>query len=432
MPDRPLFDDREDAVLTDAVAGLVTAEAAIATLEAEKTLHFAAAMRVALDRSRHRPRTVQEREMAVRSIAAEIAVALRWSDRTVQRRLQEALSLVDGFPRTLRALDDGLISAGHAQVISEIGGVLDDPEVRAVYETRVVERATADTVARTRAYARALVEELRPDTIEERFATAEQARRVWIEDDVDGMARLGVIDGAVKIRAMFDRLTRQARAVRDVARDAAASPHTAVTDTRTLDQTRADLLCDLVLAGQPAVDPTGELLPGGLGAIRAHVAVTVPVRTAAGLDDRGSLVDGQSPIDAATARRLMAGAPDWDRVLTHPVTATVLEVDRYRPTPALRRRLAARDVRCRFPGCRQPAHRCQVDHNHDHAKGGRTSLGNLAHLCLRHHTLKTVTPWTAEQRPDGSLLWTSPLGRTVTDHPETTVAFIPDPDPPPF
>lgn len=110
MPDRPpVFDDREDAVLTDAVAALVESERALAELEAARVVQFAAAMRVALERSKHRPRAVQEREMALRSIAAEIGVALRWNDRTVQRRLGEALQLVDDFPATLRALAEARI-----------------------------------------------------------------------------------------------------------------------------------------------------------------------------------------------------------------------------------------------------------------------------------------------------------------------------------
>ena len=52
MPDRPpVFDDREDAVLTDAVAALVESERALAELEAARVVQFAAAMRVALERS---------------------------------------------------------------------------------------------------------------------------------------------------------------------------------------------------------------------------------------------------------------------------------------------------------------------------------------------------------------------------------------------
>ncbi|MFM2719910.1 HNH endonuclease signature motif containing protein [Microbacterium mcarthurae (nom. nud.)] len=436
MPDRPpVFDDREDAVLTEVVGALVESERALAELEGVRIVQFAAAMRVALRRSEHRPRAIQEREMALRSIAAEIGVALRWNDRTVQRRLGEALQLVDDFPTTVQALSDGRISARHAAVIRDVGTELVDPTLRAAFEARVVTRAASDTAAGTRAFARALLEELHPASITERFESAEQQRRVWMEDGVDGMARLGVIDGAAKIRAMYDRLTQQARAIRVVARAEAevGDIHPdAVQDRRTTDQTRADLLCDLVLAGQPAVDPTAGTLPGGLGAIRANVSVIVPALTAAGATDRDASIDGLSPIDADTARRLLAGAPAWDRLVTHPVTGSVLAVDRYRPSPALQRFVRARDVHCRFPGCRQPARRCDLDHNHDHARGGPTARCNLACLCKRHHTLKTETPWVARQLPDGSIQWTSPLGRRATDRPERYVAFVPEPDPPPF
>ena len=428
----PVFDDREDAVLTDAVAALVESERALAELEAARVVQFAAAMRVALERSKHRPRAVQEREMALRSIAAEIGVALRWNDRTVQRRLGEALQLVDDFPATLQALGEARISARHAAVIRDVGVDLDDPATRASFECHVVERAATDTVAGTRAFARALVEELHPVSISERFAHAEQQRRVWVDDDLDGMARLGVLDGAAKIRAMYDRLTRQARAIRSVLQPESAGDPDAVDDRRTIDQVRADLLCDLVLTGQPAIDPTPDTLPGGLGAIRAHVSVVVPALTAAGASDRGASIDGQSPIDADTARRLLAGSLAWDRVVTHPVTGAVLAVDRYRPSPAIQRFVRARDVHCRFPGCRRPARACEIDHSEDHARGGPTARTNLACLCTRHHTLKTETPWTARQGPDGSIEWTSPLGRSVTDRPERYVAFAPEPDPPPF
>lgn len=433
MPDRPpVFDDREDAVLTDAVAALVESERALAELEAARVVQFAAAMRVALERSKHRPRAVQEREMALRSIAAEIGVALRWNDRTVQRRLGEAVQLVDDFPATLQALAEARISARHVAVIRDLGVELEEPGTREIFESRVVERAATDTVAGTRAFARAVLEELHPVSISERFARAEQQRRVWIDDDVDGMARLGVLDGAAKIRAMYDRLTRQARAIRAVPRPESTDDPDAVDDRRTIDQVRADLLCDLVLTGQPAIDPTPDTLPGGLGAIRAHVSVVVPALTAAGASDRGASIDGQSPIDADTARRLLAGAPAWERVVTHPVTGAVLAVDRYRPSPAIQRFVRARDVHCRFPGCRRPARACEIDHSEDHARGGPTARTNLACLCTRHHTLKTETPWTARQGPDGSIEWTSPLGRSVTDRPERYVAFAPEPDPPPF
>jgi len=421
--------EADDAVLDDVVASLVRIEATISALEAERFRQLARAHAVAVGRSAHRPRTVQEREVALRSIAAEVGVALRWHDRTAQRRLTEAGALVEDFPATVTALEEAKITGRHAEVIREVGAPLLEPVSRQEFERRVLTRAERDTVAGTRAFARAVAEELEPRSITERHGDAVDRRRVWVDDDIDGMAQLGVIDSATKIRAMFDRLTRQARAVRRVVD--AGGGETGVTDTRSIDQTRADLLCDLVLGGRPVIDPTHDHLPGGLGAIRAEVSVVIPVLTAVGASERGAMLDGCTPVDADTARRLLAEAPGWERLLTDPVTGVVLGVDRYRPTPAMRRFVRLRDVHCRFPGCRQPARRCEIDHNLDHAKGGRTTLCNLACLCKRHHVLKTETPWTAAQQSDGSIVWTSPLGRRTTDPPERRVAFAPDPDPHP-
>jgi hypothetical protein len=119
----------------------------------------------------------------------------------------------------------------------------------------------------------------------------------------------------------------------------------------------------------------------------------------------------------------------WNRLFLDPVTGIVATVDRYRPTPAQARFLAARDQHCRFPGCRVRARNCDIDHTHDHAHGGKTSIGNLAHLCRRHHTLKHATDWTVRQTDNGSLEWTSPTGRSHVDRPTPRVVFIPEPEP---
>ena len=55
------------------------------------------------------------------------------------------------------------------------------------------------------------------------------------------------------------------------------------TDARTLDQRRADIFADMMLAGAPVA--VGE----GIDAIRAHVQVTVPVLTLAGVHDEGRI-----------------------------------------------------------------------------------------------------------------------------------------------
>jgi hypothetical protein len=49
---------------------------------------------------------------------------------------------------------------------------------------------------------------------------------------------------------------------------------------------------------------------------------------------------------------------------------------------------------------------------------GPTHPSNLKCLCRKHHLLKTFwTGWHDEQRPDGTVIWTSPTGQTYTTRP---------------
>jgi hypothetical protein len=430
----------EEQQLAAIVEGLRAAEEEIAALEAVKVAQLAAAMRIALARMEGKHPTQRAREMELRSIAAEIGSAVRWSDRLTQSRMSDALDLVERFPATVDALAAGRITGRHAAAIHDAGCVIADRADRAAFEEVVLEWAACETVARTRDYARGLAEQLNPESITTRFERAESGRSVTLAELGDGLAKLELIGAAALIHGIHDRLTQQARTIRRMAAeetlghsekpDTPAGPP--VIDARTLDQIRADLVCDMLLTGQPAIDPTADLLPGGLGAIRARVQVLVPALTAAAVDDRGASIDGTCPIDADTARSLMATAPGWDRILTHPVTGGVLAVDRYRAGKHLERFLAARDVHCRFPGCRQPARVCDHDHNRDWALGGQTVARNMACLCRRHHTVKTETDWTATQLTDGTIRWTSPLGRGYMDKVPPRVMFVPDKDPPPF
>ncbi len=194
-----------------------------------------------------------------------------------------------------------------------------------------------------------------------------------------------------------------------------------------MDQRRADILADMLLAGAPVAHGTG------LASITGHVQVTIPVLTLAGESRAPAVLPGHGPIDADTARVLAEKTPGWDRVMTDPCTGAVLAVDRYRVPAELARFLRARDERCRFPGCGRVARGCDLDHTHDAAHGGATSRANLAHLCRRHHTLKHQTAWQVRQVGGGVLEWTAPTGRRYRDRPPATVRFVPtDQQPPPF
>lgn len=197
----------------------------------------------------------------------------------------------------------------------------------------------------------------------------------------------------------------------------------ATAEGRTRAQIEADALVDLLLAAD-----LSEVLGTGLSSIRATVQVTVAATTLAGEDDRLAEFDGHGPLHPDIARDLAGAATGWNRLFLDS-TGMVTTVDRYTPTDAMKRFLRARDQRCRFPGCHTPASRCEIDHNHDYAKGGLTDLANLADFCPGHHPLKhpdldDVLRWTAWQLSDGTVRWTSPLGRTYDDHPPRRVMFV--------
>ncbi|QLD10614.1 HNH endonuclease signature motif containing protein [Microbacterium oleivorans] len=442
---------------------------------------LAAAGRLAESQSAGASEKVKAREMALRGIAAELAGVFVATDRTLQRRIDEARDLVENYPVTMAAWEGGRIVRGHVRVIQEVGCIVPVTE-RAEFERIAVERCEGERPNRVLEALRMIAERMHPRSFTERHEEAAAGRCVWVRPGADGMSELIATLPTVIADGIVDRLTRQAREIINARAQAdaagaesggteaagtgtpaaggvgtllgndatggaatldgrAGSPDADgsafVDDARTIDQVRADVFSDLLLAGTPALDPTATGDGNGsLGAIRAHVQVAVSALTLMGRDEGPADLAGRSPIDAATARELAGNSTSWDRLLTHPVTGTVLECDSYRPTSAMVRLLRARDRHCRFPGCRQPAIRCELDHTIAAAHGGPTRVRNLAHLCKRHHDVKHHTRWRVRQLAGGTLVWTSPTGRIYReDAPPPLVAFAtadpPDPGAPP-
>ncbi len=211
-----------------------------------------------------------------------------------------------------------------------------------------------------------------------------------------------------------------------------AEPSADRPDPRTMDQLRADLFCDMLLTGAPSAYGTDN----ALAAIKARVQVTIPTLALAGESAEPALLAGYGPIEADLARRLAGLAPGWDRVFFDVCTGEPLSVDRYRPSAAIKRFLAARDERCRAPGCNRPVYRCDADHTIAASEGGCTCDANLANFCRRHHICKHHTAWRVQQLGHGVIEWIGPTGRRYRDRPPAMVRFVPtiatDTDPPPF
>ncbi|MDO5052859.1 MAG: HNH endonuclease signature motif containing protein, partial [Pseudoclavibacter sp.] len=131
-------------------------------------------------------------------------------------------------------------------------------------------------------------------------------------------------------------------------------------------------------------------------------------------------LDGTGAIDLPTALALLPCSPDIQRVFTHPITGSVLAVDRYAPGPGLRRFLNVRDGHCRYPGCTRRAENCDADHTTPHREGGPTANSNLALLCRHHHRTKHSPGYQLRQTEDGELEWVTPAGQRLVDLPERT------------
>lgn len=388
-------------------------------------------------------------DIPVRSLIAEVAAASRVSPRTMSARMSDAWSLKKRFPATMAAFAEGGVSRPHASVIAEHGARLVDDDVRAEYERRALAHATTATVPATREACKRIAESLEPQPLDERHRIARAERGVFVRNLDDGMAELCLVSDAVIVHGARDRLTGMAKALRRDANgarvpdggadaagdgsagapDAGGSDASGAGDTdedpRTLDQLRADIASDLLLTGAPHAHAVHDVTGGNLlDGVRGAVQVTIPARSLTGLTGEAAYLTGYGPVAPETARRIAAEAPGWDRLFRSPDTGALLTVDRYEPTAAQRRFLRARDEHCRFPGCRQAAHRCDIDHTVAHADGGATGVGNLATLCRGHHVLKHHSPWRVRQRGRGDLEWISPTGAVYTGRPESSVRFV--------
>jgi len=130
--------------------------------------------------------------------------------------------------------------------------------------------------------------------------------------------------------------------------------------------------------------------------------------------------DGPAAREPAAAR---AGPPDgWALTVTiRPLAVGECFHEReskgYQPAPLLRHVVNVRQRTCGFPGCRNPAARCDQDHTIPHGQGGRTCECNLASLCRRHHQAKQAQGWWLDQPEPGVLVWRLPHGRSYRVEP---------------
>ncbi|HUG31764.1 MAG TPA: DUF222 domain-containing protein [Acidimicrobiia bacterium] len=221
--------------------------------------------------------------------ADELRPALVITRRAAENRLGLAFDLRERLPRVWEMLAEGLIDLARARVICNGTAHLDEGEARGVVD-RIADRAPRLTTGQLGAWIRRLCVESDPERAKQRYETARESRRVWIEQTEAGTGNVHLLDiDIADARAIGKRVNAHMISLR---RDG---------DTRSHDNLRADILTDLIFGP----DPT----EGGRGLFDMRVSVT----TLAGLDEKAAEIPGLGPVIADIARRFADQHPraEW-------------------------------------------------------------------------------------------------------------------------
>ncbi|TWP50647.1 DUF222 domain-containing protein [Lentzea tibetensis] len=326
--------------------------------------------------------------------SSEIAAMMHWTRNWTEDRMMVSRDLVSRLPATVDALEKGEIDLYKAQIIHTQTLPL-SAEHAAEVEQRVLIKAPEQTSVQMRQRGRRIVMSVDPDGTRERVAEKKAARAAGIRSLEDDMAMLWINMPADKAMVSWLRVDKLA--------EEAKFPG----DTRTLNQRRADVIADLLLA-----------TPDNASPVQVQLMVTVSATTLMGLDEHPGELEGYGPISADLAREL-AGDATWRRLLTDPASGALLDVgtSTYRPPAHLRRFLWARDKTCRMIGCTARASRCEVDHTIPYP-AGPTADHNNGMFCTHDHRLKHESGWQITQPSPGTFKCVSPTGRVYTREPE--------------
>ena len=353
------------------------------------------------------------------------------------------------------------------------GGI--DREVIAQIEKSAIANAEFHTPAQVANKIRTAVSRALPTECEESFARAHELRKVSCYPERDGMATVIALLSAPDAQSVLIAIERHLQRKDREALQSSSSRNSIATQNSTSSQTsattqnssattqnssattqnslsrgtdlansaeipnpwrvdnrRADAFVEIInefltsdVLDQTATDQTAtdqtdltnrnlskQKQIKNLGRKPVTINVTIDLPTLLNMAENPGQLSGYGPIPASLARELAADG-NWKRFITDPTSGELLDIGRksYRPSQHLVDFLIARDRTCRFPGCRYPAHRSDIDHVTPWDDGGKTTPENLGSLCRRHHRLKTHGGWKVTSARDGSCEWISPNGK---------------------
>lgn len=301
----------------------------------------------------------------------------------------EVAQAFNALPRVRQALRDGSLDLRKAKLIANaLAGA--PPHLVELALDRVLPGAGDRTTGEISAQLRRVLISADPEVAQANFRVGIEARRIVVYDNPDGTASLFAANLAPdRINAIRQQIEAMARTLKTADED------------RTADQIRADVFLDLL----------ENRATGGRGS--ALVNINIDLTTLIGLDDKPAEIPGYGPVIAEIGRKvvLQQTDSDWEFTATDQGQPVATGTLRRRPTTSMKRYLRSRFPTCVHPGCRRPARQSDLDHIKEWARGGPTTVYNLAPLCEPHHQLKD-SGWSYRRTPEGGFVFTSPTGHT--------------------
>ena len=381
------------------------------------------------------------------SVAAEVAAAQNVSLGMASHQLMVARALRDRLPRVAEVFAAGQINYRLVNAIVYRTALIVDSAARAKVDAELATAVLdwgALSIAKVEAAIDYWVDRYDPQALR-RAEVSARDRHVDVrpQNDGTGLSWVEVRLFSHDADALDERLDSMARAVCDA-------------DPRTLEQRRADSLGTLGHGGDKLGCACGALDCSAADATPSAVVVHVIAEEGTLSDDTPVQLDGEEPVQPSkplremTLAEALAQPPGNGPAISSPAmivgggimpapllaakvadSATIRPLihpgdappePRYVPSRQLADFVRCRDVTCRFPGCDEPAYRCDLDHTIPYPVGP-TCASNLGCLCRKHHLLKTFWGWLNRQSPDGTMHWTAPSGQAYTTKPGSRLLF---------
>jgi hypothetical protein len=349
------------------------------------------------------------------AIAAEVGAELCISRGRASSQMHYGMTLIERLPRLAEVFLGGDVDFAVFANIDYRTGLITDKDVLAKIDAVLASKAPHWTTF-SREKVTQLVDWMVVDADPDAVRVARQRdvdRHIEVEPGQHGLADVYGSVRATDATAFDKKLDALAATV---------CPE----DPRTTRQRRADALGAMVAGAATMACICGSQACPAATAARSAGEVVIHVLAEAATVDGASAKPGYLPgygaLPAAAVQQLAKRAKV--RPVAHP--NDIAPEPRYRPSAAMAELVRCRDLTCRFPGCDQPAQVCDIDHTVPYPIGP-THPSNLKLYCKTHHLLKTFycgpDGWNERQLPDGTVIWTSPSGRTYTTKPGGALFF---------